>query len=109
PINKHLYELRELQEDGALEREHFVDRLYKVQNPDKTDYDQVVFDSGVERKFAELLDMREDVKLFMKLPARFKVPTPVGHYNPDWAIVKQEDGRERLYLIRETKSAPIGS
>lgn len=109
PINKHLYELRELQEDGALEREHFVDRLYKVQNPDKTDYDQVVFDSGVERKFAELLDMREDVKLFMKLPARFKVPTPVGHYNPDWAIIKQEDGRERLYLIRETKSAPIGS
>lgn len=40
----------------------------------------------------------------MKLPARFKVPTPVGDYNPDWAIVKQEDGEERIYMIRETKS-----
>jgi type III restriction enzyme len=64
----------------------------------------VVYDSEVERKFAELLDSREDIKLFMKLPAKFKVPTPVGDYNPDWAIVRQTDGENRIYMIRETKS-----
>ena len=40
----------------------------------------------------------------MKLPPKFKIPTPVGDYNPDWAIIKQEDGEDRIYMIRETKS-----
>ena len=40
----------------------------------------------------------------MKLPAKFKIPTPVGDYNPDWAIIKHEDGEDRIYMIRETKS-----
>jgi len=39
------------------------------------------------------------------LPAQFKVPTPVGDYNPDWAIIKQVDGEDRIYMIRETKSS----
>ena len=50
---------------------------------------------SIERQFAEKLDGREDIKLFMKLPAKFKVPTPVGEYNPDWAILKHEDGEDR--------------
>jgi type III restriction enzyme len=99
-----VYELRELQKDGAEEKERFLDQMYKVQNEQKTDFDYVVFDSQVERDFAELLDSREDIKLFMKLPAKFKIPTPVGDYNPDWAIIKQEDGEDRIYVIRETKS-----
>lgn len=99
-----IYELRELQKDGMEERDRFIDQMYKVKNEQKTDFDYVVYDSGPERKFAELLDSREDVKLFMKLPAKFKVPTPVGDYNPDWAILKQEDGEDRIYMIRETKS-----
>ena len=64
-------------------------------------YDAVVFDSEVERKFAEDLDRREDIKLFVKLPRWFKVETPVGDYGPDWAIVKQDDAK--IYLVRETK------
>lgn len=64
----------------------------------------VVYDSEVERTFAKRLDEREDIKLFVKLPDWFKVETPVGAYNPDWAIVKHEDdlpcqrnqGHERL-------------
>lgn len=40
----------------------------------------------------------------MKLPAKFKIDTPVGPYNPDWAIIKHEDGEDRIYMIRETKS-----
>ena len=64
-------------------------------------YEYVVCDSHVERAFAEQLDRREDIKLFVKLPGWFQIETPVGKYNPDWAIVKH-DG-QALYLIRETK------
>lgn len=99
-----VYELRELQRDGEEEKERFLDQMYKVQHTQKTDFDYVVFDSDVERHFAELLDSREDIKLFMKLPAKFKIDTPVGPYNPDWAITKLEDGEDRIYMIRETKS-----
>jgi type III restriction enzyme len=99
-----LYELRELQKDGEEEKDRFLDQMYKVKTSGKSDFDYVVFDSDVERQFAEKLDSREDVKFFMKLPAKFKIPTPVGDYNPDWAIIKQVDGEDRLYMIRETKS-----
>jgi type III restriction enzyme len=73
-------------------------------------YDHVVWDSEVERRFAEELDRRDDVRLFLKLPSWFTVPTPIGEYNPDWAIVMEErdehgepTGRPLLYLVRETK------
>lgn len=99
-----VYELRELQKDGEDEKERFLDQMYKVQHTQKTNFDYVVFDSDVERQFAELLDSREDIKLFMKLPAKFKIDTPVGPYNPDWAIIKHDDGEDRIYMIRETKS-----
>ena len=68
----------------------------------KSVYDAVVYDSDIERKFAVELDRREDIKLFVKLPGWFKVDTPIGEYNPDWAIVKQDD--ETIYLVRETKA-----
>ncbi len=64
-------------------------------------YEYVVYDSEVEREFARKLDQREDIKLFVKLPAWFEVDTPVGKYNPDWAILKQNG--EAMYLVRETK------
>jgi type III restriction enzyme len=47
------------------------------------------------------MSQREDIKLFIKLPPWFKVETPLGTYNPDWAIVKEDD--EKVYLVRETK------
>lgn len=65
-------------------------------------YEYVVWDSEVERDFARRLDQREDIKLFVKLPRWFEIDTPVGKYNPDWAILKHED--QTLYLVRETKS-----
>lgn len=70
-------------------------------------YDRVIFDSDTEKKFVEKLEKMEFVKLYVKLPAFFKVPTPIGTYNPDWAIVVEEpDCKEpRLYLVRETKSS----
>ena len=72
-----------------------------AQQVKKSIYDYVVYESEVEREFARQLDQREDIKLFMKLPDWFKVDTPVGAYNPDWAIVKHDGST--LYLVRETK------
>jgi len=83
-----------------LKNEEIVNYLtaLKVNN---SVYEYVVYDSEVEREFAKRLDEREDIKLFLKLPDWFKVETPVGTYNPDWAIVKHED--QTLYLVKETK------
>jgi type III restriction enzyme len=67
----------------------------------KSVYEYVVWESNVEREFAKKLDEREDIKLFVKLPGWFEIDTPVGKYNPDWAILKH-DG-QALYLVRETK------
>lgn len=67
----------------------------------KSVYEYVVYDSEIEREFARQLDEREDIKLFVKLPSWFRVDTPVGQYNPDWAILK-DDGQV-LYMVRETK------
>jgi len=70
-------------------------------------YDQVVVDSATERSFVEGLERREDVLFYVKLPSWFTVDTPIGKYNPDWAIVMQtSDGKteKKLYLVRETKS-----
>ena len=65
-------------------------------------YEYIVYNSEVEKEFAKKLDEREDIRLFVKLPGWFKIDTPVGEYNPDWAIIKQDD--KTLYLVRETKS-----
>ena len=68
----------------------------------KSVYEYVVYDSDIEREFAKKLDEREDIKLFVKLPSWFLIETPLGNYNPDWAILKH-DGKA-LYLVRETKA-----
>ena len=70
-------------------------------------YDYTIFDSEIERKFVEKLETLEEIKLYIKLPAFFTVPTPIGEYNPDWAIVKEPNdghGESILYLVCETKS-----
>lgn len=110
-ISGYVYELRELQADGAEARDLFMDRVYQAKSfaEGKTDFNYIQIDSdgaeAPERVFADKLDSREDVKFFMKLPDKFKIETPVGPYNPDWAIIKQdEDGSDRIYMIRETKS-----
>lgn len=85
---------------SQFEEEEVINFLSAV-GVDHSVYEYVEYDSDIERKFAEELDEREDIKLFLKLPRWFKVETPVGTYNPDWAILK-DDG-EPLYLVRETK------
>jgi type III restriction enzyme len=94
-IDGNMYEMRLFQDEVLA----YLHNLIEVQ---KSVYDFVEYDSEVERRFAKDLDSNEDVKLFVKLPQWFKVETPIGTYNPDWAIVKHGD--ETLYLVRETKS-----
>jgi type III restriction enzyme len=77
-----------------------------LQNTAKSVYEHVVFDSqGIERTFAEQLEKNEAVKVYAKLPDWFKVPTPLGSYNPDWAILVDVSGEERLYFVVETKGS----
>lgn len=84
------------------ELEPYLNRIEDT--PHRGLYDGVECDSEVEREFAEKLEARSDIKLFVKLPSWFRVETPVGDYNPDWAIVRETPGSPpRLYLVRETK------
>ena len=67
-------------------------------------YDHIIYDSStVEKPFALALDNDPDVKMFFKIPDRFKIETPIGTYNPDWAVLWEKNGEEKLYFILETK------
>lgn len=83
-----------------FKNEELVNYLAALQ-VNKSIYEYVVYDSEIEREFAKKLDQRQDIKLFVKLPGWFVIDTPLGTYNPDWAIVKHAD--QTLYLVRETK------
>ena len=74
----------------------------KIVPSEKSIYDYIHYDSEIEKNFAEALENMRNIKYFIKLPYWFKVKTPVGHYNPDWAILKKNGNV--LYMIRETKS-----
>lgn len=67
-------------------------------------YDHIIYDSStVERPFAEALDNDPDVKMFFKIPSSFKIETPIGTYNPDWAVYVDCDGVKKMYFVLETK------
>ena len=69
---------------------------------DKTIYEEYVpLDSAVESQFAEDCETSEQVKFYFKLPDWFKIPTPIGNYNPDWAVVFEDD--KKVYFVAETK------
>ena len=68
-------------------------------------YEHVIYDSATERDFADALEKNDGVLLYAKLPSWFKVPTPLGPYNPDWALLLEQDGVQRLYFVVETKSS----
>jgi type III restriction enzyme len=87
--------------------EGYEDSLLPIQ---KSIYDRVIYDSEIEHDFVQALEAMDEVKLFVKLPDWFIVPTPIGDYNPDWAVVfhiQDQFGemQEKLYLVRETKGS----
>jgi type III restriction enzyme len=66
-------------------------------------FDYAVTDSKVERKFVEDLDSSSEVIVYSKLPRGFSIPTPVGNYNPDWAIAFDKNSVKHVYFVAETK------
>jgi type III restriction enzyme len=88
-----------------FEQEELTGYLKTMLGATKSVHEYVVYGSGVEHSFAESLETNAAVKVYAKLPAWFKVPTPLGTYNPDWAVLVQKDGAERLYFVVETKSS----
>ncbi|QCH29285.1 type III restriction-modification system endonuclease [Clostridium tyrobutyricum] len=72
-------------------------------NSEKSVYDYIIYDSNVEAEFTEKFEKNDNIKMYIKLPHWFKVPTPLGSYNPDWAVLIEKDNMEKLYFVVETK------
>jgi type III restriction enzyme len=79
----------------------YLDDLFEVSKKDKTVYDYVQIDSKIEMEFAKACEDRNDIKFYFKLPFWFEIDTPIGKYNPDWALVYEGD--EKIYFVAETK------
>jgi len=78
------------------------DFSFKVTDTSKTIYEEFMpLDSGVESKFAQDCETSDQIKFYFKLPNWFKIPTPIGNYNPDWALVFEDD--KKIYFVAETK------
>lgn len=93
-----------------LEREELTGYLKNMlQDTQRSVYQHVVYDSEVERDFADQLEKNDAIKVYAKLPGWFKVPTPLGSYNPDWAVLVTTPDGDRLYFVVETKSSLFGS
>jgi len=87
-----------------FENEELTGYLKNLVDVQKSVHEQVVYDSDTEKTFADQLEKNTAIKVYAKLPGWFTVPTPLGGYNPDWAVLVEKDGGERLYFVVETKS-----
>lgn len=83
------------------EIDSYKQNLKKVRDQDKTLYNYIEFDSNVEKQFAEDCENNENIEFYMKLPRWFTIDTPVGKYNPDWALIFKDE--KKLYFVAETK------
>ncbi len=101
-IGDKIYEMR-LFEDNELEI--YLDEFtFNVNNKDKTIYENYIpLNSSIENQFAKDCESIENIEFYFKLPSWFKIHTPIGAYNPDWAIVFK--GEKKIYFVAETKSA----
>ena len=102
-IAEQVYEMKLFE---SAEIEQYVENLIAVKKQEKTLYNYVAIDSlsTPEKKFAEECDAREDVVFYVKLPKTFQIKTPIGPYNPDWALIKKEGDLEtKVYFVAETK------
>ena len=96
--NDHFY-AQELFEDKEL-----IGYLNKnMVETSRSVYDHVIYDSDIEAGLAQSFEQNEQVKVYAKLPDWFKIDTPLGSYNPDWAVLFELDGQEKLYFVVESK------
>ena len=87
--------------------EELTGYLKNMRPATKAVYERVICDSGAEVAFADQLEKNTAVKVYAKLPGWFRVPTPLGSYNPDWAVLINSDEGERLYFVVETKGGVL--
>lgn len=99
-IGGKVYEMALFEKD---ELEIYLDQFtFAVKDQDKTVYENYIpLDSSVENQFARDCESSENIEFYFKLPAWFKINTPIGSYNPDWAIVFK--GEKKIYFVAETK------
>ena len=97
-INGAYYEMRLFEYE---EIESYLSNLFAVSKQEKTPFNYIPVDSAIESDFARDCEADENIKLFFKLPRGFKVPTPIGNYVPDWAVVFEDNSR--VYFVAETK------
>jgi type III restriction enzyme len=98
-IGQKEYEMR-LFEDYDI---HINNLTFEINKKDKTIYSNLVpLDSNVEYNFAKECESRDDIEFYFKLPFWFKIKTPIGNYNPDWALIKKNE--KTVYFVAETKS-----
>ena len=92
-----------------FEYKDLTGHLKNMLDATKSVYEQVVYQSGIEASFADELEKNTAVKVYAKLPGWFSVPTPLGSYNPDWAVLIDSDDGEHLYFVIETKGSSFAS
>lgn len=99
-IGGKVYEMTLFDDKGF---EIYIDSYtHSVNNQEKTIYENYIpLDSGVENQFAKDCESSENVEFYFKLPTWFKIPTPIGTYNPDWAVVFKD--QKKIYFVAETK------
>ena len=90
-----------------FEQEELSGYLRNMMEAGKSVYEKVVYESDTEARFADQLDKNDGIMVYAKLPGWFTVPTPLGSYNPDWAVLMASDAGERLYLVVETKASTL--
>ena len=88
-------------------QEELTGYLRNMLEAEKSVHERVIYESDTEARFADDLEKSDDVKLYAKLPGWFKVPTPLGSYTPDWAVLLGTDEGERLYFVVETKASTL--
>lgn len=88
------------------ELEGYIDDIVPIKS-NRTLYSGIKVDSKVERDFALACEKDPNVRFYIKLPQEFKIKTPLGNYNPDWALSLEQDGKDKLYFIVETKGSII--
>jgi type III restriction enzyme len=94
------YEMRLFQDYDI----HLNELTFQISKENKTIYSNLVpLDSGVEYNFARECESRDDIEFYFKLPFWFEIQTPIGAYNPDWALIKKNE--KTVYFVAETKSA----
>ena len=90
-----------------FERQELTGYLKNMRDTKKSVFEKVIYESDTEARFADELEKNTAVKVYAKLPGWFTVPTPLGSYNPDWAVLIASEAGERLYFVVETKATTL--